>query len=200
MSKLRMKMNKQKQSGFTLIELMIVVVLSAILLGLAVPSFTSFIERNRVESQLSALTSAVNLARVEAIRRGSGVTICPSTDGKVCADISDWTTGWIVFVDPTNRGKVDTGEVILRIYQAVDNLIITNTTPAKYISFGGTGIPIGAAAGSFYVKVSKLDDTTKKPVADDSKVANKCIAISGLGLVSQAREITKDTTSKDQCN
>ena len=76
---------RQANSGFTMIELMIVVAIMAILIALAAPSFTPLIERWRVRDAAETLTATLYLARSEAIKRSGGITI-DATGG--------WNTGW----------------------------------------------------------------------------------------------------------
>lgn len=56
-------------SGITLIELMIVIVVAAILLTLAVPSFQEIQKRNSIVGQNNEIVALIHLARNEAIRR-----------------------------------------------------------------------------------------------------------------------------------
>jgi len=77
-------------SGFTLIELMITLVVLAILLAVGVPSFNNLIENNRVTAQANSLLGAVNLARSEAVKRGVPVSV-RSEDG-------GFEEGWCVIV------------------------------------------------------------------------------------------------------
>lgn len=91
---------RKDSSGFTLIELMIVIVIAAILLTVAVPSFQDLIRRNTVESMQAKMTTAVSTARTEAASRNSMVTVCASEDGETCGDATDWSRGWIVFSHP----------------------------------------------------------------------------------------------------
>ena len=75
------------QTGFTAIELLVVVAIVAILAALAAPSFTPLIERWRVRSTAENLASTVYFARSEAIKRGGSIAI-DATGG--------WNTGWKV--------------------------------------------------------------------------------------------------------
>lgn len=61
------------QSGFTLVEVMVTVILIAILASLAAPSFQSTIARFRVRTAAESLMSGLQLARTEALRRNQPV-------------------------------------------------------------------------------------------------------------------------------
>jgi type IV fimbrial biogenesis protein FimT len=83
-----------KNVGFTLVELIVTVAIAGILVGLAIPSFTSIIRSNRLTTYTNEFVTALNLARSEAIKRGEQVTITrKSATEKV------WEEGWDVFVD-----------------------------------------------------------------------------------------------------
>ena len=77
--------------GFTLVELMVVILLVAILSAFAVPSFKNVILKNRVSAATSELLAALNFARNEAITRGENIslTVQGGSDG------SSWTIGTV---------------------------------------------------------------------------------------------------------
>lgn len=68
---------RQKQSGFTIIELMVVVALIGILAAVAVPGFQRLIEANRLTSATNSVIGVLNFARTEAVRRGDRVQVLP---------------------------------------------------------------------------------------------------------------------------
>lgn len=39
------------------------------------------------------------------------VSLCPSLDGKVCAQSTDWSSGWLLFYDPAGTGWTGDGIV-----------------------------------------------------------------------------------------
>jgi type IV fimbrial biogenesis protein FimT len=100
--------NNGTNSGFTLIELMVTIALAAIILTQAVPSFNALVQNNRLISQKNEFISTLNLARSEALKRGTRVTVCASSDKTTC-DTTDWEQGWIVFSDHDADNVLDSG-------------------------------------------------------------------------------------------
>src|SRR5690349_7330540 len=68
-------------NGFTLIELLVTLSVAAVLLSIATPSFVAMNERNRITTYTNNFVTALNYARAEAVRRGTTVTVCISTNG-----------------------------------------------------------------------------------------------------------------------
>ena len=64
-----------KVEGFTLVELLMVVVIVGIGFSLAVPSFQGMQARNRLATQTNDMLLAINLARSEASRVGGIVSV-----------------------------------------------------------------------------------------------------------------------------
>lgn len=109
------KAMNRKHSGFTLIELMAVLAIAAILASVAVPSFRSMIQNNRLATQANELTGTLNFARGEAIKRGNSVTVCVSSNQTSCTGGTTWQNGWIAFAD-VNRDRIfSVGDTLLRV-------------------------------------------------------------------------------------
>ena len=89
----------KKVLGFTIIELMTVVAVLGVALAIGVPTMSDFLLNNRLVSDVNSLSSALTLARSEAIKQNQRVVVCASTDKSTCNAGSVWETGWIVFVD-----------------------------------------------------------------------------------------------------
>ena len=107
--------------GFTLIETLVAVALTAILLGVGLPSMVQFVAGWQVSNSLNAFTSSLRVARTEAIKRQRNVRMCLSSDGATCAGSvgsSGWATGWIVFVDNNGSGAYNSSTDIILISQA----------------------------------------------------------------------------------
>lgn len=94
----------QRQRGVTLIEMMVTVAVAAILMAAAVPSFNTMIQNNRISAQVNDFVSAVHAARGEAIKRGTPVTLCSSSNQRSCNGGQTWNGGWVVFEDQNTTG------------------------------------------------------------------------------------------------
>jgi type IV fimbrial biogenesis protein FimT len=98
--------------GFTLIELLVTLSVASILLAMAVPSYRVFVQDSLILTQSNSFSSAMMLAKSEAVKRSSPVTICSSTDGLSCNGGNVWSGGWLVFADTDGDGAVDPNEII----------------------------------------------------------------------------------------
>jgi type IV fimbrial biogenesis protein FimT len=83
--------------GFSLIELMVTVVVLAVVLAIAYPSFTGLINSNRLTGNANEMVAAIQLARSEAVTRNASVVLCRSDDATTCATGATWN-GWITLV------------------------------------------------------------------------------------------------------
>ncbi|WP_203143959.1 GspH/FimT family pseudopilin [Marinobacter mangrovi] len=71
-------MRANRNRGFTLIELMILLLLIGIVAVIAVPGFRSLVEGHRISSLSNSLIGTLNYARSEAIRRGATIAVVPT--------------------------------------------------------------------------------------------------------------------------
>jgi len=102
--------------GMTLLELCATLGIAAALAAVAVPSFAHLQRAAARTGAVSDLWHAIYLARSEAVKRGSVVSLCRTVDGERCADqAASWDTGWLVFVnaDRDQPAHLDPGEVVL---------------------------------------------------------------------------------------
>lgn len=127
------------QKGFTLIELMVTLAILAIVLGMAIPSFSSMLQDSRVSSLGSELQGALLLARSEAIKRRQDVVLCRGNVGaSSCENGTDWGGGWLVR---------QTGGDLIKVWDSAQGLVIVG--PNAGVTFRGNGM---ASASNFSVK------------------------------------------------
>jgi len=110
---------QQKFCGYSLLELLMTLGLLTVILTLGVPSFGNILANQRLMSQTNALFHDVHLARKESVVRRRVVTLCPTLNGEACDPGSDWSAGWMMFVNldrdwPAVR---DSNEPVLKRFQ-----------------------------------------------------------------------------------
>lgn len=163
----------KKYSGFTLIELLIALSIVGILLMVGVPSLKTFVQNNQLIASTNELISALHVARSEAIKLNSRVSICSSSNGTSCSGSSNWQNGWIVFVDAdgmldgTGAACTATGtDCLLRVHDSFNDNQLTvkgvdTNTSAVVTSFTFTsrGLPKASngAATSGVFSICSLD-------------------------------------------
>ena len=149
-------------AGFTLIEMMIVVVIMAILSAVAFPAFQAFIASNRLTAESNELLAGLNLARSESVRVQRRVVLCRAaasngvvtfSAGNACvttADSNPWQA-WGVFVDDDSSGDLNGTERVVRV-QAINGSSIrvvsdsTLATAGNRIVFRPDGMARGAGS------------------------------------------------------
>lgn len=152
LNRVSMKKELVNVAGFTLVELMITLVVLAILVSVAIPSFKDTIIRNSIESQISDLQSSLSYARSEAVSRSTRVSICRSSNSTSCSSGTSWTDGWIVFIDNNSAGShgvVDSGEEIIKVHEALDagnSLTLSDGATKDFIQYDSRGVISGDSA------------------------------------------------------
>lgn len=143
-------MVRSRQGGFTAIELMITVAVAAIVLAIAAPNFRDLLIRTRIGGAADELQSALALARAEALKLKSPVTICARATDTSCASGTSWAAGFLLFQDPNGNGLPDANERMLRTrpFQASN---ITITGSAASVSLLGNGRVAGGVVRTFEV-------------------------------------------------
>jgi type IV fimbrial biogenesis protein FimT len=104
-----------RNGGFTLIELMVIVVVLAVTLSLAVPAVQEMLKNNRVTGQTNEMLALISFARNEAIRRNDSVTV----------SLNSTNEGWTAeVIDPlgeeTGAEHCDTGVLRCASHRRVD--------------------------------------------------------------------------------
>ncbi|MCC5862003.1 MAG: GspH/FimT family pseudopilin [Gammaproteobacteria bacterium] len=122
--------------GFTLLELMATITILAILLGIGIPSLTAFIQNSRVTSQANGLVSSFHLARSEAIKRGTPVSVTALAGG--------FGAGWCVHLGVGCGDPADAG--VLRVYPPMPRMDVGED--ALDVIFDGRGARTTPAPGT----------------------------------------------------
>lgn len=173
-----MHIQSHYHQGFTLIELMVTISIAAILLGVAIPSFTSTITSNRLTTNANELVTALNLARSEAIKRGQHVVVKKTS--------TNWENGWQVFVDidrstSAKENVLDTGtDIELRVY---------STLPASYTLRGNNNFVNYVR----YQPDGRSNNIGSFALCDGSNITGaKLIIVNAVGRVRQGADADHD--------
>jgi prepilin-type N-terminal cleavage/methylation domain-containing protein len=98
---------KTGQSGFTLVDLMVVIAVIGILLAIAVPNFLSWQPNMRLRSAARDIFSVMSRAKIEAIKRHANVTIRFNAQG----DVNYPPNTFIMFLDNVGAGGTANDEI-----------------------------------------------------------------------------------------
>ncbi len=165
-----------RQTGLTLIELMVTLAVAIVLLAVGMPLFTGLAGSNRATTQANELVAALKLARSEAVNRADLVTVCSSSGG-ACGGAGDWSGGWLVHSDINNNGSFDAGDV-LRSWGALAPTSTVAVTGGASVAFLATG----EANGAYTFELDNSDAT-----GSGSNAAKRCVTVTTSGQVRSAR-------------
>ncbi len=177
-------MTYKTQTGFTLYELLTTMLIVGVVLALGVPNMQSFRQNSRMTATANDLHSSFYLARSEALRAKTNITICASADSM--ADIPTCgggiAAGWVVFEDGNGDIVVDAGENILHRFPAVaDGIIVNAPGPDDYFSFAPTGLGRGNVTGTPPLGTVVLCDERGNVRGGGGKSAARVLIITPLG-------------------
>jgi len=147
-------MGMKRENGFTLVELAVVVAVTAILLAVGVPALQDLVRNNRLITETNNLVAHLNLARSEAVKRRAPVVVCSSTDPTAavpeCDGGVDWDAGSVVFVDADGSTSVNSAADVIRANgAAVDSIDLRSR--GGTLTFGPDGSVTGGTATIFAV-------------------------------------------------
>jgi type IV fimbrial biogenesis protein FimT len=208
---------KAKSSGFTLLEIMIVIALLAVLIGLGAPSMGEFIRNSRITGKANDLLAGLNVARTEAIKRHVPVTVCATADATApepaCDADADFGE-WIVFVDDDGNPAAASGDegsgtfepgsgetLILRSSDAVASI---STIPAEaaegYVQYGLDGFQRredGSAPTDLVILM--CDDRGNKPISGPDISAARAMFITRTGRAEVSRSVERIDALEEDC-
>jgi len=167
----------KKLSGFTLIELMVVVAIAGMAMAFAIPAMGTFIKNERLVTQINTLVGHLAYARNEAVTLRQQVILCASGNMTSCSG-TDWAAGWILFIDADNSSTFNTGEQILRAKATLE----------------GSGTTLNSSTGSMIIYDNRGFSPNSNGVfslCDDRGAANvRSISITNTGRVRRGGSTT----------
>ncbi|MGH8050024.1 MAG: GspH/FimT family pseudopilin [Arenimonas sp.] len=136
-----------KQSGITVMELLVSLAILGIIFAIAIPSYGSAIARAKMGEAESAIFTSINNAVNFSFVGGSRAVLCPSTNGENCDNSFDWSHGWLVFEDKNaNRERDADDRKLGSIDQISPELQILTSEGRTRIAFQSGGGNFGSNA------------------------------------------------------
>lgn len=186
------------QTGVTLIELMVVVVLVAIFTFVGIPSYQYVTTTNRMATEMNGFVGDIQFARSEAIKRGYDVSMCasdpsnnqPTTTNPQClgTSTSNWSSGWVVYTPAFGS----TATSVLRIHAALtqgDQLVTNGTSNPGLLTFNRYGFTTQAQTYSLTL------GATSSPLANPP-----CAVLSTVGRIRVGKiQNTANTFNAQNC-
>ncbi|MEW5943888.1 MAG: GspH/FimT family pseudopilin [Pseudomonadota bacterium] len=132
------------QAGLSLIELAIGLVILAILMGVAIPSFQEWIQSTQIRTGADSIQNGVQLARAEAVRRNAPVRFDLTAAGGTIA----WNVGCVTASAecPATIQSHSAGDGTTNARAGVDTATPPSPVPAGYYGAAlaaGAGLPAG---------------------------------------------------------
>lgn len=162
------------ERGFTLIEILVVIAIVAIVAALAGPDLSMLIKSNRIAGTINAMNADITFAKSEAIKRGSAVTLCASSDQTTCSSSSDLAGGWIVFSDPNENQKLDKNESIIKVQNKLkggDSIVLSDSQ--ETISFNQNGFIYNLPSSGIQLINIKASDSDQR--------SQRCLSFQQIG-------------------
>lgn len=185
----------KKDFGYTLIELMAMLVVISLLLTVGVPMMNTFFDSNRMVSNSNEIVGALHVARSEAIKQQSRISMCQSNDTTSCTGSGQWEDGWIVFQDPNGNVTVDGGERIIRLNAGADGPQVTvrsndvNNQIVSSVTFTSRGLPKALNGGSQSGTFRICDARGRKVNADGVSTVARGVILSLTGKVRTSNQL-----------
>ena len=166
------------QAGFTIIELMIVLVIVALVMVIGLPSYKLALSANNANTEINALLADLQHIRAEAIKQGLTMEVCAADTSLyqssgatfACSGLTTWTSGWIGCLASSCAGATYASGLISVHAPLTSGNTLTGTVSA--VTFNYFGFSTYASARSI---------TDAPPGTISSANQKKTLCISGVG-------------------
>jgi type IV fimbrial biogenesis protein FimT len=182
------------RSGFTLIELMVVIAIIAIMATVASPSFTEIQRNSELVSATNNLVATLNNARSEAMKNGVNAGIIPTTTGTAS---TDWNLGITSFVDKDFDGAFDaTKDTLLRKIEILPSYltITSSNTTNTVLLFNAPGYLAKIPDQSFGNTTFTIQRTDVAAAQQISQTRRIMVAVTG-----RVRSCKPSGAASDDC-
>lgn len=169
-----LRAQSRRASGFTIIEVLIVVAILGVLVSMGLPSMRDVIVATRLKGVTSDLFSSLILARSEAVKRNEAVEIVPASAGI-------WNAGWSVRVVGATAALAAQDPV-------VGDVLVSGPNP--FVRYRGDGRLVDASGALLASEVAFTFIATPYP-----HIQMRCIKVDPSGRPSVRTDTDRDTSN-----
>lgn len=152
-----MLIQRSSERGFSLVELLVGITIFSILIAMAAPSFTSWVQNAQLRTAAESISAGLQLARAEAVRRNSTVRFQLTDTLDAACNLNSNGPNWVVSVDdttalcniaPSADAAAAVAPFIIQKHSGTDGTpnAIINAGAINTVIFGGLGRTVGLAA------------------------------------------------------
>lgn len=171
----------RQSAGFTLIESIVVLIVAAVLIGIAVPAMSQMLARYQLSTAQLDLIATLQYTRNLAVISGRPKLFCPLSASQQCANDTHWERGWAIGNYRIGNADQLDGPPTL-VNAGYNRLIILSTGGRKSIRFQ----PSGSAGGS-----TVTFTLCRKGHAEEALA----LTVSNVGRVASAKPKADDAAS-----
>lgn len=179
------------QTGASLIELAIGVVIVAIVMTVGIPSFQEWIANSQIRTAADSVMSGMNTARAEAVRRNTSVEFILTGNGGM------GETGWRIRVVNTNEvlQEMAAGEGSKRA------LLISTPENASTVTFNGLGrLPATGLNDDGSLLMTRVVADVPVSVLPASQSRELRVSVTSGGQVRMCDPNVSDATDPRKCD
>ncbi len=185
-------MKTYNETGFTLYELLITMLVLGVVLAVGIPNMNAFTANNRITASANDLHASFLLGRSEAARSKANITICASANSLDAPNADcggEFEDGWIVFEDTDGDVIRDAGEPLLRSYPETPQGIDIISQGNDYFSFAPTGLGRGNVGVGPALQAAILCDHRGNVPASGGFSAARALIVLPIGRATVLRDI-----------
>ena len=131
--------HRSRQTGVSLIELLVGCLIIAVLVQLAIPGFQALSDRSKRNATTRLLITDLNWARTVALANSTRLYLCPGQNSDRCRTSTDWSQGWTVFSDQNHNGQLEPSEILLLRTLPLNNNISVHFRKPGYLFYKNDG-------------------------------------------------------------
>ena len=161
---------KTRVSGFTIVELLVVVAIMGILIKLSLPSFSQMLRNFQIRNASESVSIGIQRARAEAITRNSNVRFCMGDVTKSTWDVDLQTAACSTTISSAALDSHQHTDGSTNVTLVVKNGGTTVSSGAVGITYNNLGQKIANSAGLAAFDTIQFDATSTSGISQKREV------------------------------